>query len=51
MCLIRNCALNKGLDSCGKCDEFPCNHLSNNSNSSLEVLEEINKEFKLKNNN
>ena len=46
MCLIRKCAIQKDLDSCGKCDNFPCNKLSNNSNSSLEVLEEINKEYK-----
>ena len=46
MCLIRKCSIQKDLDSCGKCDNFPCYKLSNNSNSSLEVLEEINKEYK-----
>lgn len=45
-CFIRKCALDKKLNSCGECDNFPCELLSNNSNSSLEVLEEINKKYK-----
>ena len=45
-CQIRICALEKGISSCGLCDEFPCSKLVYISNETMEKLKMINKERK-----
>lgn len=34
-CYARDCALNKGILSCGHCDDFPCQTLQDNPKASL----------------
>ncbi len=42
-CLIRNCNINKSINNCGYCEEFPCDKLNNISNETMEILKGINK--------
>ena len=43
-CYIKTCAKKNKIDSCGKCNEFPCQYLKNNiSLKTMETLDNINK--------
>lgn len=45
-CLIRQCAMDKKIISCGICDNFPCDKLAYVSKQTMEQLKKINEEVK-----
>ena len=48
-CQIKNCADKRNIDSCGKCDEYPCDYVIKHlSKETIEVLDKINMEYKKK---
>lgn len=49
-CPIRLCALNNNLSSCGECENFPCEKLSNISEDTMKLLKKINARSKNENN-
>lgn len=40
-CLIRQCAMEKKIDNCGLCDQFPCGKLVYISKETMECLKQI----------
>lgn len=45
-CSIRLCALEKNVENCGKCLNFPCDKLNSISGPTRDILKKINDEFK-----
>jgi len=46
-CNIKQCNLNKHINSCGECNEYPCKYIKKNlSKESLDNLDKIFKERK-----
>lgn len=45
-CYMRECAYKQNIDSCGKCQNYPCDYLNILSKNTKERLDKINQEFK-----